>query len=174
MIREGAGQKAAADGQQRTLSDAERWSFEDLPKVHGDVEDSGTLEPDHKAGAPGGSPPGQARNGYSARDAPAESISLHSTSLDKSNSSSKSNGKKATEAESIVVPTTAMGAVKRDPNRRKKTLQFRMDGDLGLMSCVRVLFAASKDARGLISEDMVCVLLDHGVLKQQDMVTIQH
>lgn len=168
VIREGVGQKAAADGQQRTLSDAERWSFEDLPKVHGDVEDSGTLEPDHKAGVPGRSPPGQARNGHSARDAPAESISLHSTCLE------KSNGKKATEAESIVVPTRAMDAVKRDPNRRKKTLQFRMDGDLGLMSCVRVLFAASKDARGLISEDMVRVLLDHGVLKQRDMVTIQH
>ena len=146
-------------------AEAERWSFEDLPKVHGDVDDSGTLEPDDCSHAPG-SPRGQARSA-TLNDAPTESIALHSTSPDKS-----SNRKSGKEAESIVVPSTPTDAVKRDPHRRKKTLQFRMDGDLGLMSCVRVLFAASKDARGLISKDMVRVLLEHGVLKQRDMVTV--
>lgn len=140
-----AGAAAGAQGEApkaRGLGGVDRWSFEDLPKVHGDVEDSGTLEPD-------------------TREGQAQSISLPGAQ----------DNNKNKEVNSIVVQTTALDAVKRDPNRRKKTLQFRMDGDLGLMSCVRVLFAASKDARGLISEDMVHVLLQHGVLKQKDMLS---
>ena len=48
-------------------------------------------------------------------------------------------------------------------------VRFRMDGDMGLKSCVRVLFLASQQARSTIGEEMSQVLVDHGVVSAQDM-----
>jgi hypothetical protein len=154
----GAGGAAAGPG---TLGEgaADEWTFDDPPKVHGDVEDSGALDSDTVV--PGDSPLGRIANGTAT---PATSRSISSPGLSKTTSS--------TGAGAALVPGAPSGALKAGPRtRRKKAMHFRMDGDMGLMSCVRVLFAASRDARGTITDEMMQMLLDHGVLKPKDLET---
>lgn len=150
---------APAAAQPRGLAAVDRWSFEDLPKVHGDVEDSGTLDLDSDCKLP--QHPATPFRNTAVSHTPVENSPLNVTKT-----AHAPTPKKKTAATSALIDPSQP----RKPVRRKRTLQFRMDGDVGLMSCVRVLFAASKDARSLISEDMKSVLLEHGVLKRQDIL----
>lgn len=56
-----------------------------------------------------------------------------------------------------------------DSGREGRGVRFRMDGDMGLKSCVKVLFLASQEARSTIGEEMSQVLVDHGVVTTLDI-----
>jgi hypothetical protein len=49
--------------------------------------------------------------------------------------------------------------------RSKQGLRFRIDGDMGMVGCVRALFVASKDPHATVGEPMITVLQQHGVLE---------
>lgn len=56
-----------------------------------------------------------------------------------------------------------------DNGKEGRGVRFRMDGDMGLKSCVKVLFLASQKARSTVGEEMSQVLVDHGVVSAVDM-----
>lgn len=56
-----------------------------------------------------------------------------------------------------------------DSGKEGRGVRFRMDGDMGLKSCVKVLFLASQKARSTVGEEMSQVLVDHGVVSACDM-----
>jgi hypothetical protein len=50
------------------------------------------------------------------------------------------------------------------PGVSKPRVRFRVDGDIGVMTCVRLLFEATDDARGLVGERLCTLLEKHDVL----------
>jgi hypothetical protein len=60
--------------------------------------------------------------------------------------------------------TDTLSYVPMSAGSSKPRVRFRVDGDIGVMTCVRLLFAATDNAQSVVGEEAFALLEKHGVL----------